>query len=903
MYRLILAAFLLIMAPGTTFALGMTVGGSPEDRFLAGPVQAPKRVDGQFVYTVPADFNPPGIHQNGLQEIQAAAKALHFPFYVVIVDSIPDLTDVQVAEARHREYTENGIELQMAYAVDKIVEEWASYGSYDASRTSAFLLSYHPRQYRMLAGAKWKLDLGIRRDKLDPYLNLFKRSAMGSSKDPKAGIINLMGTFDEFVFDQTDPGRIKARAEAAAKALEAERAQAIAIALATAKGRLGNLQLQSKELLKGDKSHLPDTKALEAALRHVDTLSDADYQRAGPVNAEADSLLAAYTPVKVYYDAKEQKALVDAFWYYFSWFMFLCGICFLIGMYLMRRSRYLSLIQEFAQDYKDWDDKVKAAAGRYVDAYSNRDNIIGLHDTEGKTKTLWDALSFEIDDIWVGVKAIESHIAECKTLAAKANVFYITPLLDAISNLDRAFTFDTGQVNVDELFGRDTKTIRVVPSSFAQTLQQRFKNNQESWDRIKRAADIRMPDQCASNLFPHLPLTNLMRAAAKLGIPDAWYNDHPLAGDDASDAAVWEAADSLRVKDPIAYLDAIEALKAQERKVIARHDRLVNALSLIKPVKVDSLPAFESAFDASDDPAITLSNARDTEHRLAGLLESKAETKAVDAIDAYVADIVALYTKVKAQVGTITAAVKDANDAVRAADAAYPKKLGVDAAICVKSAARIHLNIEVANTNLKSGDDLTAQGRIAFLRANEALKSGRHLEALRKASSASTLYANARKAYEKAVSYCGELDRSRAAFEAKVGKMASIREEHMRRVKQYHGAPIRLKSYSAPSVSNVMDYSIALSALSAQESAWERESRQVQSAYEAEQARQRAERDEQDRRERQAIAAAAEAAASARRAASYSSYSSGYTSYSSGGSDSGGGSCGGGGSDSGGGGW
>lgn len=101
----------------------------------AGTIPAPKLVPGQYVYTIPANYDPPMIGKHGLREIQQAAKKLHYPFYVVVVESIPGEDDEDAAAA-----------------IDGLVEDWARDPKYNVGTSSIFLLSFSPRKYRMLAG-------------------------------------------------------------------------------------------------------------------------------------------------------------------------------------------------------------------------------------------------------------------------------------------------------------------------------------------------------------------------------------------------------------------------------------------------------------------------------------------------------------------------------------------------------------------------------------------------------------------------------------------------------------------------------------------------------------------------------------------------------------------------------
>lgn len=898
MIRLLLTAILCLF-PQVVLALGLSDGPGRTPGVLSIPV-----MQGTFVYTVPEDFDPPGIGREGLTEIQNVAHSLNFPFYVVIVETLPDLTAAQNQEISALGYGEMGDDLTAAYAVDKLAESWSGRGNYDTAKSTIFLLSYNPRKFRMLAGTTWKNKLGLHKETLAPFYNHFVEAVHGTPKDPKGGIIDTMRSFDEYVFDQVDPARIKARAEAAAQAeAEAEKRQHEK-KLTEAKTALASLIMEAKTLMKDDTKYLPpDTLALQNALKQLDAAPylNPDFQDIPQVKAATGSLNAVYAPIKEAVDKARTASYMDVFERFMLSLFYLALALMLTYVIVRTRRRNRELRAQFDEQYESWMAKVRAAAGRYVDAYADRDNIVGMVDTTGKTRELWDSLSAEIDDIWIGVKGIEDHLAVCLKRANQARWYSLDPILDAIGMLDAAFTFDTEKVNKDELFDRETKSITVIPQHFASTLAKRFKDNAASWDRIKVASNIRMPDNNASVMFPHTTLSRMLDEANVLGIPSDWYSDHPLAGDDASDQTVWKTADDIRWVDPIAYMGKIEALRQQESVVVKRHEKLVVALGQIKAARVEDVPHLDSGVDATDDPQVTLSNARDTEHRLAGLLASNAQSKDVAAVETLAKDVVSLYNKAKGQSSTLEAALKDASKTVeRALDEKDFTALDKQTADRIQKARAVHSNVSVAVQDYVSGQTLASQAHGLGLDAKGALKKGRHLDALRAALQAIVLFGNADKAFNKAQAYCQCLDRNKAEFEQKLAQMSDLRDDYVGRVRRYNGPVAKLPVYRSPQELSVMDYAVALSLLTAQEAQWERVSREAQNAYEQAQAAERAERERQQRREREAAQAAAAAAAAESRRQSYDSYSSSSSSSS---SDSSGGSWGGGGGDSGGGSW
>ena len=845
---------------------------------VPGLLPAPHLTDGQFVYAVPADFDPPGISLGGMADIQAAAKALHFPFYVVIVDKLPPMSGEQVGEARDRGYTEdagNG-DLAAAYAIDKVAEDWGATAGYKTDKSTVFLLSYAPRKYRMLAGSKWKTDLGLEKGELVQFHDNFKAAIRGTPKDPKTGIINTMNAFDEYVFDKVDPVKIAER-QKAAEAYRAELARKkAAAALAASESNLNSTIMSAQTLLKEDAKMLPpDTSALQSALTRARTAATADSPMVEQLDAATDNLKAAYDPVKTFYEAKEHDAFIEAAKTFLEALVASIVASFLVYLWMARRKEFLTLKTQFDDLHETWSAKVKSAAGKYVDTYADRDNIIGLKDTIGQTKTLWDTLSAEIDDIWSGVKGLEDHLAQCRTWADKAKFFDLEPLRIAIRDIEQPFDFDTGQVNKDELFGGETKVIKIDPVKFANELAKRFKTNQAAWDTLRAAAELRF--QSATELFPHAPLTTLLGEAKEANIPLAWYDDHPLAGDDAADAAVWAQADKLRVQDPMAFRTFIDQLKEKEVVVVKRHLRLLTVVRNAQAAVYKLVPVVGTAVgDPSDDPNITFSNARDTHHRLQGVLESDALGKDPGRAEKVSADVVALYNKVKAQVATIQAAVNDVAKDLADTKNLDPTQIKAEANRLYTQALTVHANLGELHANLESGDQLTLAGRENIKNAFNLLSQKRHLEASREVAAGVANYRGATKAYNKTIERVHELNRLREQYIAEQEGYSPYVKGVQNRVKQY-GGTAKVINYTFRDTSAPVDFYAEMAALNATKAAWEV---QAQSARQAEEARQAANRRQEEDNRRRAREAE-EAAASARRAASYSSYSSSYSSSSS----------------------
>ena len=882
-----------------------------------GPVVPPALAGGQFVYTVPAGFSPPGIGDAGLTEIQNVAAKLKQPFYVVIVQKLPTFTREQEKDAQVKGYTQFGDELLATYAVDRLSEDFAMNhpGAYDLERASVFLLSYEPRQFRVLSGAKWKTDLGLRKERLDPYLSLFRAAVTGSPKNPKGGIISLITAYDAYVFDQTDPERVAARAAAAEKAAreEAERLRVARIAKAkadevarlnVARGALDAEIATLGGLLKSPVEYLP----LEVG-NYRELLTKASNVRHADIPEEMLAMSESMKPsVKVLQgivDKAEHAANMERFQtalFYLFWLLLTGGIA---AFLLSRKNRYLELKADFAAEAANWQGMMSHAATQYLGAYEKRDAIVAMSDVTGRTKELWDATTAEVDDIWIGVMALKDHIEAQVKLAATASYFDMTPLENAIRRLTEPFDFDTGQVNKDQLFAPSTKVLRVSPTPFQNSLSERFKKNAAAWQRLQQAADARLTN--AAVVFPHTTLTELQARAEKYGIPSKWLSDHPLAGDGDADTSLWEAMDKLKWTDPVFYMEQVLACRKTEQTVKTRIDLLEGAFISLAAAKVTDLKPLGCVLLPQDNPEVTLMEAHAAVKALPSVLDTLSESKDAEAFARVTSQIETLYRKARQQIAAVEAAVLTTGNVTLRAATAYvvASRLLGRTSIRVKDAQKVHAKVGDATAALSAAERTLEKADQSLEKARGYLAENRFVDASRKADHASSTVADVEKLISEAEMICATLDRDRDLFQKRVKGMTTKFEAERSRAARYSGNVGSFKAPTRPAggfTGSATDYGAALREVVAQEHAWERLATSAQESPEYAEAQRRA----AAARERARQEAAERAAEDARRRESYSSYSS--SSYSSssygGGSDSGGGdSGGGGGSDSGGGGW
>lgn len=858
----------------------------PATALALGPLPAPSLKDGRHVHVVPDGWSPPGIGQPGLDRIEEALKALHFSFQVVIAHSIPHLTVDQQRDAAEHGYVERGDDLTAAYAIDQLAADWAvAEPSAWTDTTSVFLLAYDPHKYRMLAASRWKNELGLEKDALTPFMSPFIMAVKGTPKDPTGGITRTAQGFDDHVFDQTDPVRVAERARQAEVARqEAEKADKINRAylaeerakkeLADAQAAHANALADAQKLLGDDQDTLPDASQLRKMVQTMAANDPPADVRA--LSTETAALTALYAPVlKAHDDIVIAKATTFTV-HFLQGLIF--GLVVVVAFQILRkrRRRLGSLRQTLDQVLTTRRKGVMAAAGRFVDAHGERDAMTSLADCTGKTKELWDWIAAELDDIWTGIKALETRLDQIQAMAAKGSFFNLKALDDAIRAVDAPFEFDTGKIQKDELFGSETKTITVKPKSFMDDLDGRFKALRAKWFDLGTVANLRL--KSGVQLFPHDALTAMIDRAQGFSIPLAWLSDHPLAGDDAADAKVWAELSALARTDPVACQDKVIALGSKSAEVDRRLESLAELVyqvgKLPDVTKIDDL-----VLKPIDDPMLAQGHVDDAKARFRTLLETAAADKDLPAVQAQVAKIIELSLKAvgpaevaRNAVAGIDAAIKDAEDAE---PDAQPAERRFAAALSVHS----DQSLLVVKGNITSATTLITGGRAELARARSCQQAKRTLDAFRHAVVAKHQYESAYKALQATIRAIDALDEARADYLAREACLGKLRQDAAGRLAALGVGGPGLPVWVAPVDTNQgpIDWVFVQAGIKAHEAVVARRIQEAQAAH--------------DRAEAQAAEAAAKAARAARRAAdeaaesrrraSYSSYSSDYASGSS----------------------
>lgn len=808
--------------------------------------EMPAFTEGRHVHVVPDGWQPEFFGPHGLAEVEQAAASARFPFYVVIYQALPGAGD------RDR---------RASATVNAIVKAWTeSSAAFDPATSQVFLLSYEPRAYRFLGGSRWKNELGLTGDAWAPQLDLFKASVTSTPKDPKGGMLALIGAVDELLFKRTDPASIAAEERKAARAI------------------LSRQVVRLEGLLKEDADLLPSDLAPYRAL-----LTKA---QAAKVSDQADVMTSAAEEAKAASAAltRHVEDATDARHWTIAKIILLtllgAALVIAFGVAAWRRQRARGrLVEEFEREADAAELKVEQAAFKCTAFETERDAVAGLKGMSGRTALVHASVTKEVDAIYLAVMAYEAHITACRELAASAGPFSLRALRLAIAKLNRPFEYDTGNAVPEKLFAGETEIITVEPATFLNDLEARYAACHGDWKALAGAAYATLTS--ASDHVDGIGWPALHAKAESAELPDAWLAGHPLHGGEEAVRTEVERLEALRNTDPLAFHEAIEALRDAGRKKEQLIGRLGLAMKRVSDARITRAVGNPGiTLDAEDDPAVTLDRARREDHALTGLLAAvgpieEVERKADEAAKLYRGCLAqeAAAEEATAQLEQAFTAAAEAREALTADDA--------KARTTIEAARKVHAKV-TADGHVQRAEARRAEADRRLDQAKERRTQGRSLNAWRDAMKAAELYKEARTCLTQAIAHCRKLDEQKKAYENKLDGMASARSAAAAKARRYGRSNAVPNSYEPAGVIGPVDYAVLTAALVSEQQAWNQAAAEAQRAHEA-------------------AEAAAEASRQASSASSSSSSSYGSSWSGGGGGDSGGGYDSGGGGDSGGG--
>jgi len=785
----------------------------------------PEFQQGVHVYSSPEGFFPTGFGIPQAQAVEEFARTLPIPSYVVLVNS-------------------DGYRIEPHILGDGFATKWASQGL-DSERflilTVAWSSDCDRKPFYRRSGKDF-CQVGFSMPEtlgaVYPHSTqssdrkaYFIPKVAKSPQDLKGGIINTLRAAISRVWPQIDPVQIAARKFRAAQTNYLEM-------LGKAQGLLAARQ------------HHPSTGvgAYEAAYQQALAVKD---------STDPDTLIQAtqelntsMEPLRLSVQQAQFALILKILLLTLAILAFPIVLGFLLRLLYRRFVLFTVLRENLETALREWDEKLSHAQAKYTEFhFKDREDLVAFDDVVGETRKLYDWVTSSIDTIYMNILGLERHVRRCEELGRTATFFKVQPLRDALAALAEPFSMDTAEVNSSDLFGGETVKITVDPIKFAAEQANTFRKAKEGWDTLKRAAEARMQE--AEKAFPHRTMDRLFKMCEAAGMPNTWVDDHPLYGDDESDAAFYQTINSVRWADPLAYLKRLEELAEMETAILARIQEVSEIIQRVEKSRVTQYEDIDTRVDPKNDPKVTLDTAMSAEDRFQAMLQTAASSKDIKALQVQADRVETLYRKVRGQVAEIQAAVRGIAAARKGAeDARQNAALAFRAAnLAVSSARQVHTDMLQANRNIEAGEIAQSGASIEFTSAEEAVAANRHLDACRLFSDAQRSWEKAKASFNDASAHCKTLDRRKAAFEKKLSQMESLRSSKAHKIREFGGTANL--SYQAPLVGRgLVDYAALLLSLDSQEKGWDRLVRTARQRYEEEQARLR--REEERRREEEA---------------------------------------------------
>ncbi|KKR84764.1 MAG: micrococcal nuclease-like protein nuclease [Candidatus Uhrbacteria bacterium GW2011_GWF2_41_16] len=507
-----------------------------------------------------------------------------------------------------------------------------------------------------------------------------------------------------------------------------------------------------------------------------------------------------------------------------------------------RHRNFKRMRQTFEKEVEERERKIRNASGQYLRFHEERDEISALmKSASGREKELLDSTTAEVDAIYVALRALETHLAKCKTKAIRSSFWNLTYLREALADLETEFEFDTGEINKDELFGQETKIVKVNPVGFEQDLTKRFRETQEDWNLLKQALAVK--SELAEQAFPHRKLDELFAICDTQSIPHQWLSKHPLAGDRASDERVYEKLNTLRLRDAVTYVEHLQTLRTEEMEMEAGIHQIVAALQEVQTSRIE-IPELQTVIeDPNDDPAVTFRRATQEEEELQSRL---AAADTVAEIEVLARRISERYRTCAKQIDLIRRAIDHAEKSIADARTIYERTGDIrsKAQIRETETVRVHTGCRAAES-IADGDKSLESGTVSLSEAEQRLRENKHLSARRSADKALDQFKAAEDSFAKAIRHCDTLDAKKVEYERKMVSIETDRETCEQQIRGY-GTDTTLNVYRKPVINGPADYNILLDEIERIKNGWRSELRRAREVYE-ERERQRREHEEMER--------------------------------------------------------
>jgi hypothetical protein len=830
---------LLPFHSGLIFSIWATISAAHAEGIPAPPLKS-----GQFVYTVPQGFDPPLIGKAGLDEIQREARRLHFPYYVVVA----------------KEYGGSSTE-QLSDALDELVDNWARNPNFNRATSSVAVLTYSPRKYRLLAGSKWRAQLGLEGQQgAQQFVDIFSSYTQGSSKDPKTGIIESMKALDAFVFESTDPKRLALKAETTRKERAARQLQETTQRLDTQIARVEGL-LSQTQFLPSDtlvpRAALAKAREVRArtVLSEMATSASVLQTIANDLQALVDGKRRAYQQqiaaqererrmVLEFKRAQEQRVALQKLK---MWALPIGTVGLLLGLLFWQWRRFRDISSRFRKRTAAWEEALLNAANNHTRFFEERQGYTELATATGKTKEKYDEVTREVGAIYPTIEAMRDRIAQCKQIFETGSFFRTGPLRQALDLLEAEFEFDTETMHRKSLFEPPVRIIKIKPELLQRQLDHQYTENIADWNELMQALTLR--ETIAQDAFPTSGLATILDLASQKNIPHRWFSSHPLFGDHESDRRFYDDLNALRVADPLAYKQRIDAAKQAQSQLSTLLNQLTDAMALVESKRVRVLPSYgETVVAPLDDPAVALASAFRADEKLTGFLASKSAVEEVEEQARLTAD---LYSTALEQAATLQAAIQGVQSDIATLASRLDSLLQLEsqAHTRLRQAQAVHADTAAGAALLESGQRSTEMVRGMLQDARHLVEQKRHLDAQKLVQHANATLGSSQKSLEGCIDFCNELDAQKRAYEREVAGLEAAREAAETSLRRY-GRSSRLNDFNGFYGSGPANYNSLRMQVTAYQQELDDEVRRARRDYEEEQARIERAREEERRRER-----------------------------------------------------
>lgn len=431
---------------------------------------------------------------------------------------------------------------------------------------------------------------------------------------------------------------------------------------------------------------------------------------------------------------------------------------------LRRQRRYRRGLEWLMRNLQALADKNSAAYQQMLALIQKRDaaQVTALHDLTGeRTRGLLADVSQQIVTIFGGLEALEARVAECRGIVSAAPYTKRLPAVErAAARLLEPLSFQRETVRATQgLFAvaADTVTVEAIEMDvFQRGLETTYESAQQAWAKIELAIDALQRDPRVD--FPPTGLQQLRAQLVAAQIPLAWLDQHPLTQPERT----WAELDTLKQRDPVAYLEQLQAYQAQHAAFAARIAAIIEDVQAARAAKVQcdaiAIDYAQTAVSGTLDPREAERAATETLRAVDDMLNAATGNeqdvdRACDAVVTAYAEAQGRKERLRAVMASISGELANVRGTLAHLEGEIGRTASEAAALSTEHAARA---MEAVNTPLAEAREDYAEGNEASTMATRCLAERDHFGAA----------AMARRIADECTEITEDLARARAAMQA-----------------------------------------------------------------------------------------------------------------------------------------